>query len=202
MDGELKEKIYVYNKETPPEEVEKALVSFIENIYNRRRQEIYADCYKAVVVNMPDRCAIKVCENDGLSSHHHSEINLVRYLKGDHNFLSTLDLNEPFSYMLETKQISREVVTIGIMSGAKELFLEVKVPKEYNEFQLNNLMHIVRLFKKLRDTNAYSRMELTVAIPGMSKLSYYDFTNKEYDDLESNINKLYDTAVSENVNNY
>ena len=114
----MKERILYFDNLTPMEDIERTLISFINNLVERKRKEMYdGAAYKGVILNLPEKCALKATEHDGIDSHHHSEINLLRYLNGEEDFLAVDDMINPFLYSRDAKTIREEGLAIRFSSA-------------------------------------------------------------------------------------
>ena len=186
----MKEKIYYFDNLTSMEEIERTLITFIGNLIARKRKTMYdGAAYKGVILNLPDKCALKVTEHDGIDSHHHSEINLLRYLNGEEDFLSTDDMVNPFLYSRDSRTIRDEALAIRFSSALDGLLFEADIPSNYNEFQLTNLILIMKLIKETKDKNHYDKLEISMKTP-IGKIYYTDLGKEEYDQIIDVINNL------------
>ena len=186
----MKEKIYYFDNLTSMEEIERTLITFIGNLIARKRKTMYdGAAYKGVILNLPDKCALKVTEHDGIDSHHHSEINLLRYLNGEEDFLSTDDMVNPFLYSRDSRTIRDEALAIRFSSALDGLLVELDIPSNYNEFQLTNLILIMKLIKETKDKNHYDKLEISMKTP-IGKIYYPDLGKEEYDQIIDVINNL------------
>ena len=186
----MKEKIYYFDNLTSMEEIERTLITFIGNLIARKRKTMYdGAAYKGVILNLPDKCALKVTEHDGIDSHHHSEINLLRYLNGEEDFLSTDDMVNPFLYSRDSRTIRDEALAIRFSSALDGLLVELDIPSNYNEFQLTNLILIMKLIKEAKDKNHYDKLEISMKTP-IDKIYYPDLGKEGYDQIIDVINNL------------
>lgn len=187
----MKEKILYFDNLTSMEEIERKLIAFINNLIEKKRRDMYdGAAYKGVILNFPDKCVLKPTESNGMDSHHHSEINLLRYLNGEEDFLSTDDMINPFLYSREAKTIKDEALAIRFSSALNGLLVELDIPYNYNEFQLTNLIIIIKLIKELKE-KYYPVIEVTMSIPGERYKTHCNDLNKEnYDKIIEVINTL------------
>ena len=188
----MKEKIYYFDNLTSMEEIEKTLISFIGNLVSRKRKEMYdGAAYKGVILNLPEKCGLKTTEHDGIDSHHQSEINLLRYLNGEEDFLAGDDMINPFLYSRDAKTIREEGLAIRFSSALDGLLVELDIPRDYTEFQLTNLILIMKLIKEAKDRNHYNRIEINMKISSENKKYYCnDLDNDKYNEIINIINDL------------
>ncbi len=188
----MKERILYFDNLTPMEDVERTMISFVNNLLERKRKEMYnGAAYKGVILNLPEKCGLKATEHDGVDSHHHSEINLLRYLNGEEDFLSVDDMVNPFLYRMDAKTISDEALAIRFSSALDGLLVELDVPTNYNSFQLTNLILLMKLIKELKDRNHYKVVEIVMKVPSERyKLHYNDLDNEKYNEMLEVINNL------------
>ena len=188
----MKEKVLYFDNLTGMEDIEKTLIIFINNLVEKIRKTMYdGGAYKAVILNLPDKCGLKVTESDGIDSHHHSEINLFRYLNGNDNYLSTEDMINPFLYSRDAKAIREDDLSIRFSSALNGLLVELDIPHNYNEFQLTNLIIIMKLLRELREKNIYPIVEIVMSIPNEKyKLHCLNLEKEKYEKLIDIINEL------------
>ena len=188
----MKERVLYFDNLTGMEEIEKTLINFINNLVEKKRKEMYdGAAYKAVILNLPDKCGLKVTESNGLDSHHHSEINLFRYLNGEEDYLSVADMLNPFLYSREARAIKEEDLAIRFSSALNGLLVELDIPRNYNEFQLTNLILIMKLLRELKEKNHFPIVEIVMSVPNERyKLHCLDLEKEKYEKLLDVINNL------------
>ena len=188
----MKEKIFYFDNLTSMEEIERMLITFIDNLVSRKRKEMYDGAsYKGVILNLPENCGMKVTEHDGIDSHHQSEINLLRYLNGEEDFLAVDDMINPFLYSRDAKTIREEGLAIRFSSALDGLLLELDIPREYTEFQLTNLILIMKLIKEAKDRNHYNKVVINMRISSENRKYYCnDLDNDKYNEILDIINNL------------
>ena len=188
----MKERVLYFDNLTGMEEIEKILINFINNLVEKKRKEMYdGAAYKAVILNLPDKCGLKVTESNGLDSHHHSEINLFRYLNGEEDYLSVADMLNPFLYSREARAIKEEDLAIRFSSALNGLLVELDIPRNYNEFQLTNLILIMKLLRELKEKNHFPIVEIVMSVPNERyKLHCLDLEKEKYEKLLDVINNL------------
>ena len=188
----MKEKVLYFDNLTAMEDVEKTLISFISDLINKKRNEMYdGAAYKTIMLCLTDKCGLKTTEHNGIDSHHHSEINLFRYLNDEDNFLSTEDMINPFLYNRDAKSIRSDVLAVRFSSALDGLLVELDIPMNYNEFQLTNLILLFKLIKEARERNHYNRVEVVMSIASLrNKLHCGDLTNEKYNEFLEVINNL------------
>lgn len=188
----MKERVLYFDNLTSMEEIEKTLINFINNLVEKKRKEMYdGGAYKAVILNLPDKCGLKVTESNGIDSHHHTEINLLRYLNGEEDYLTTDDMINPFLYSSDARTIKEEDLTIRFSSALDGLLVELDIPRNYNEFQLTNLILIMKLLRELKEKNYYPIIEIVMGVPNERyKLHCLDLEKEKYEKLLDVINNL------------
>lgn len=188
----MKERVLYFDNLTSMEEIEKTLINFINNLVEKKRKEMYDGAsYKAVILNLPDKCGLKVTESNGIDSHHHTEINLLRYLNGEEDYLTTDDMINPFLYSSDARTIKEEDLTIRFSSALDGLLVELDIPRNYNEFQLTNLILIMKLLRELKEKNHFPIVEIVMSVPNERyKLHCLDLEKEKYEKLLDVINNL------------
>ena len=189
----MKEKILYFDNLTPMEEIERILISFIGNTVSRKRNGMYSGSeFKTIMLNFPEKCGLKVTEHDGIDSHHHSEINLLRYFNGEEDhYLSVDDMVNPFLYNIDAKTIKEEDLAIRFSSGLDGLLVELDIPRVYTSFQLTNLILIMKLIKETREKNHYPRVEVKMRISSENRIFFCeDLNNEKYNEALNIINDL------------
>ena len=188
----MKEKVLYFDNLTGMEEIEKTLIIFINDLIEKKRKTMYdGGSYKAVILNLPDKCGLKVTENNGLDSHHHSEINLFRFLNGNDNYLSVENMINPFLYRRDAEIIKEEDLSIRFSSALNGLLVELDIPRNYNEFQLTNLIIIMKLLRELKEHNNYNVVEIVMGVPNeKNKIYCQDLDKDKYEELLDVINEL------------
>ena len=188
----MKERVLYFDNLTSMEEIEKTLINFINNLVEKKRKEMYDGAsYKAVILNLPDKCGLKATESNGIDSHHHTEINLLRYLNGEEDYLTTDDMINPFLYSSDARTIKEEDLTIRFSSALDGLLVELDIPRNYNEFQLTNLILIMKLLRELKEKNHFPIVEIVMSVPNERyKLHCLDLEKEKYEKLLDVINNL------------
>ena len=77
MRDEIKETIYEFDESVSYEDIEKDLLKVFNSLYEHKRNDIYKDPYKSVIVITPDKCTMKECDEYGRNPHHQSIVNLI-----------------------------------------------------------------------------------------------------------------------------
>ena len=193
----MKEKIIYFDNLTSMEDIERMLISFIGNMVEKKRKTMYdGGSYKGVILSLHDKCALKITESNGLDSHHHTEINLLRYLNGEEDFLEVENMINPFLYSRDAKTIREEGLPIRFSSAIDGLLVELDIPHNYNEFQLTNLILIIKFIRELRERNHYNRVEISMSIPNeRNKIHCNDLDKEKYDEIIGVINNLLSNIV-------
>jgi len=152
--GELKEKIYDINTNMTDEEIKRILMPFFNDLIARKKNVLFTNDFKAIIMAFNDRCLAKVCERDGLASHNHSAINLVRYYNDDMYYYSEEDENNPYASMRE-KKIEKEVLRMRFASSLDSILMDIQFADTNNEFQLRVLKIAIDFFKDIKKHNIF-----------------------------------------------
>ena len=184
MDEEMKESIYDFDDTTSYKEIQKLLVNFISNICENRRRDAYDGAYKAVVLLLPNKGALKACENNGKCLHEQSIVNLVRYLIGDYSYLEEEDISNPYSYMYESRMVREEGLEVRFSAGLNELLIEISQGKNISEFQLRTLILIIELCKEI---TVFNKKEFHMKSP-KAKIYFPDLNEDSYQQLINYLN--------------
>ena len=97
----------------------------------------------------------------------------------------------PFLYSRDAKAIREDDLTIRFSSALNGLLVELDIPRNYNEFQLTNLIIIMKLLRELREKNNYPIVEIVMGIPNEKyKLHCLDLEKEKYEKLIDIINEL------------
>lgn len=153
---ELKEKIYDINTEMTDEEIKRTLMPFFNDLITRKKNILFTNDFKSIIMAFNDRCLAKACERDGLATHNHSAINLVRYYNDDLYYYSEEDENNPYASMRE-KKMEREVLRMRFASSLDSVLMDVQFGDSNNEFQLRVLKIVVDLFKGIKRNNIFNK---------------------------------------------
>ena len=172
MSYELTEKIY-YSKNDDFS----FLDSFMEEVISRRKMNEEGGLQAGIVI-LKDRVGAKVCDDDGLASHQQSFINVIRFLKGEMNFVSPREV----SFYLFTREDQNEMVLNGIevriISNLEEIqFLIFAHMNMFNEYQIQCLNTIIEIVKKIQEQNIYQSVNIGISTEEISK-EYGVFTDE------------------------
>ena len=97
----------------------------------------------------------------------------------------------PFLYSRDAKTIREEGLAIRFSSALDGLLVELDIPRDYTEFQLTNLILVMKLIKETRERNHYNRIEINMKISSENKKYYCnDLDNDKYNEIINIINDL------------
>ncbi len=179
----LDETIYAFIETDNEEEINKKLTTFFKELVTRKRDDPFEGGIQAVIIILEDKCAMKVCERDGIGPHTNSAINLVKYLNNDHKYLSIIGTGLFKLSTKERNQIAREAVEARILDGKEELMFAINSKvEEKSEFQIEILNKIINLCKTLKDNNTYKKVEIGVHTP-KDDIEFEDLTDKHYENI-------------------
>ena len=187
----LSEKIYhVYDYN---DNMQKELDAFFKELVARRRYDSEEDGIQACMVIFPDKFAAKIAENDGLSSHFVTSINLVEFLNKKNKYLSNSGAGY-FQLSIEERRILYEAIQLRIIDNPDELMIAITSSVDIKStFQLKVLKNIVLQCKFLMDNNVYKNVAIGLNTPSIH-IDFEDWNvgreNLFLDDIEETERKL------------
>ena len=110
--------------------------------------------------------------------------------------MSPVSLHELYYGAYYAKTIKEEGLAIRFSSALDGLLVEIDVPYNYNEFQLTNLILIIKLIRELREKNHYNIVEVVINIPSEKYRAHCDDLDKEkYNEILEVINNLLNNII-------
>ena len=188
------EKFYVCSEKASDEENEKSLLSFFTELVDRRRDDPYEGGLQACAVILPDRSAMKICEDDGIAPHSHTFVNLIKHLNNDHKYF-TLKGNSNFMLTNpERKQLIEKGVEVRILNGKSEInFIINSNLAVLSEYQVEMVSKLISACKVLKDNKTYDTVQVGFHNP-VCEIDFEDLSNEHYSNLLDGIKDLDKTS--------
>lgn len=182
------ETIYGFSQIESEEETNKKISNFFSELVERRRDDPLEGGLQAGVVIFPDKCAMKICENDGLASHTNAFINLVKYLNGDHKYISTIGSGYFGLYLKEHSQLLENGIEVRILDGKQELMLAITSNSEIkSQYQFEVLSRLLLFCKTLKDNKTYDSVRIGLYTP-VDEVDFNDLSDEHYENMLNIIN--------------
>ena len=153
----MKEKVIVFEDSMTDKEIVKALIPFFNDIYAKKRGEMFKSDYRSVIVVFDNIGYAKACERNGYAPHTHSAINILRYKNDETDFLSEEDMNNPFLYRSEQKEIREHAYNFRLSASKDDFLLDIAVPSVSNQFQLKVLKIVTKIVQVLKQNKAFEK---------------------------------------------
>lgn len=188
--------IYAYNQIENEEQTNKKLSEFFSILVKRRINISFSEGLQAACVIFSDKCAMKVCEDDGQGPHLNALVNLTKYLNNDHKYI-TVDATGYFRLSQnERRQLTENGIEITIIDQVERIrFMitsHISVLSAYQVKMLNNILLCCKLFQ---DNKTYEQVELFIDAPSCS-IHFEYLTNDHYEYIINEINKMQDKSFS------
>ena len=153
----MKEKIIVFEDSMTDKEIVKTLIPFFNDIYAKKRGVMFKNDFRTVIVVFDNIGYAKICERNGYAPHTHSAINILRYKNNETDFLSEEDMNNPFLYRSEQKEIREHTYNFRISASKDDFLLDIAVPPVNNQFQLKILRIVIKIIQELKQRQAFAK---------------------------------------------
>ena len=138
---------------------------FLDEITKRRRYDLAEGGLQSAVVIYPYGFAAKICDDDGRGTHRNAFVNLTKYLKKDHMYLSEYGVGF-LSLYNEILEELKDAVLIRIVSSKSTLQLSITSNKTISsEFQLIALKELLEKANELKNNEVYKRVIVGFATP-------------------------------------
>ena len=166
--SKLSENIYYANKSQDNIKIHNELEKFFSELISRKRYDSEEGGIQACMVLFPDKFAAKIAENDGLSSHFVTNINLVEYLNDKGKYLS----NSGSGYFGLSKEERRELynsLQFRIIDNPDELTIAITSSVDLSSsFQFDVLKDIILLCNKYINNNEYKNISIGLSTPSIN----------------------------------
>ena len=158
----LEEDIYASRK---LKRVDEQINLFLEEITNRKRNDLAEGGLQSAAVIYPYGFAAKVCDDDGCGTHRNAFVNLTKYLKRDHMYISEYGLGFLNLYNDIMEELTN-AVEIRLVSSISTLQLSITSNKKItSEFQLITLKKILEKANELKKTELYKKVVVGFVTP-------------------------------------
>ncbi|MBP5684048.1 MAG: hypothetical protein J6X02_02185 [Bacilli bacterium] len=160
--NEITETIYEFNEQQSQEELEQEFFPYFNDVFFRKRGNLFYNDFRSIIVVLPNRCAAKACERYGMATHNHSAINLIRYFNGNNFYFPEEDEKNSHSYIHEQKIVREEALNFKISASSITLLVNIELPVKINEFQLRIFRVVIDHIKHLKKQHAFSKYEINI----------------------------------------
>ena len=142
------EHIYTHNEIEKVELLDEEINAFFKELDKRKRNDLYENGLQACIVIFPDKCAMKICEGDGMAPHMNVFINLVKYLNNDPNYISVFGTSFFINFAKENRQLNENGIQIRIIDSEQILMLAITSMIDINsQYQISVLNKIIDICK-------------------------------------------------------
>ena len=185
----LEEKIYSSTAENTKDELETQINLFSKELITRRRKKAYSGGLQAVMIILNDSFGAKVNEDNGNGTHLHSYMNLIKFLNGDYNYITSEGTNKHQLLKKETSQQYNESINIRILDGEERIDLAIYTyRKELSPFQQQVLDIFLDTWNEIKKENIYKEIKIGMYLPGI-KMEACDNWYEQYQKLDNELNK-------------
>ena len=182
------EAIYAFKEMESEEEINRKMYAFFSQLVERRRDDPIEGGLQAGIVIFPDKCAMKICENNGSGSHLNAFINLVKYLNNDNRYISLAGTGYFAISAAERKQLTENGVEVRILDGQNELMLAITSEAlEKSQYQFEMLNKLLSLCKELKDSKIYDSIKIGLHTP-VDEIDFDDLYDEHYENIMRAIN--------------
>ena len=161
------------------------LQAFFQEVVDRRVSNEEGGLQASILV-LPEKVGAKVCEGNGLSSHHHSHINLLRFLNGRKEFLTPYEMSKISLYREDQEEMIRTAVEGRILSNTEEMGLVLFSNKDtLTDFQKEVIEVLVELCQEIQNQNIYQSVKLGISTEEFSR-EFDELTDDTISDIQEN----------------
>lgn len=155
------EKIYYSINQNSDEQINEQIKSFLEELYERRRDDYEDEELQAGMLIMPNAFAAKVTENDGKDPHEITNINLLRYIKGKKDFYIRKAGHYSSIISDERSEIYKNAIEVAIHDSEESLKLEIQSKSNIQtRFQLTVLKKLIDNLWHIKLNNLFQYVEI------------------------------------------
>ena len=189
----LEEAIYYATEKDTEEKATSELQKFFKELIERKRNDSLEGGLQAAMLIFPNIFLAKVNEEDGMGSHAHSNINLVKFMNGDHKYLTKYGIRKFNLYAKERNQIYDKATEIRILDGEEEMMLAIISNKDLESvFELKMIKRIILICNNLMKKNYYKNIDIGIHTPRIT-IDFGEWTDKKekmmLEEIENNIRK-------------
>lgn len=189
LTDEQSEKIYYSINQNSDEQINEQIKSFLEELYERRRDDYEDEELQAGMLIMPNAFAAKVTENDGKDPHEITNINLLRYIKGKKDFYIRKAGHYSSIISNERSEIYKNAIGIYIHDSEEKLKMEIQSNSNIQtRFQLKALKNLIENLWQIKLNNLYQYVETGF---------YSPISDVEVEDLQDIYSELTDALEIE-----
>ena len=175
---ELEQKVYSGVEELP---------DFFEEVIEKRAFNEEGGLQAALVI-LPNQVGAKICEENGLASHQHSQVNLVRSLEGKTDFISPRQMSHLNDYREEQIKLITTALEGRIISNPDEINLVLFANERLTDYQIEVLQKIIDIYQDIRDRQVYSSVNLGISTEELS-VEYGELTDNMLESIKDTWNK-------------
>lgn len=155
------EKIYYSNNQNSDEQINEQIKSFLEELYERRRDDYEDEELQAGMLIMPNVFASKVTENYGKDPHEITKINLLRFIKGKKDFYIRKAGHYSSIISDEKSEIYKNAIEVAIHDSEESLKLEIQSKSNIQtRFQLTVLKKLIDNLWHIKLNNLFQYVEI------------------------------------------
>ena len=178
--SKLEEKIYHGDRFDDSKDISRQLNLFFSNLIKRKRNTPIEGGLQASLIILEDAFAAKVNEDDGMATHARSQVNLVKYLNHDKNYITNQGVRKAIVYKDEVLQLSREGIEIRILDGEDHLMLAIYGATDiHTKFQMETLQKVLFYCRQIKEKNFYKMVEIGLHTPSII-IDFGDFEEGLY----------------------
>lgn len=187
------ETIYSATSSDSEEKIQSELESFFEELIKRKRNDPIEGGLQASMIILPTVFAAKINEEDGMSPHINSCVNLIKYINNDHKYLTREGTRNFNIYQKENTIINNDVIELRILDGEDTLMIAITSNKKTESlFELKMLKRITTICNNLMNNNIYKNIDIGIHTHNF-KIDFGEWTQEKreniFSTLETNIKK-------------
>ena len=183
------EKIYSATEKDSKEKIISEFQNFFKELIKRKRNDPIEGGLQAVMIIFPNIFAAKINEDDGMGTHGQSKINAIKFINGDHEYLTEYGIRHFYLYEKELKQLLCSCIDIRILDGEETLMLAITSNKElYSTFEVQMLKRIILICNILMEKKYYKNVDIGLYTPKI-KIDYGEWTTEKRNLMLEEISK-------------
>lgn len=186
--SKMEERVYYSKKGDTTETITNIINSFFDELVQRRRVDIFSGGLQAGLIIGEDSMAAKVNEGDGNESHIATNVNLVKFLNGDFNYITQEGMQSPVLYREDLKQLNTDYIESRIIDGKDKLtmtFVCKRIP--LSKYQIDSLKVIMNAINELYNSDVYKNIRVGISIDS-DVVDCNNWNNSHYDRITQVIN--------------
>lgn len=200
LTDKLTEKVYASNEYDGTIHMQQQLGDFIEELYERRKDDYNEEGLQAGMLIMPNAFAAKITDNDGNDPHLITNINLLRYIKKEKDFYVREAAGKFGLIKNEMSELIRNGIEIRIIDGEQNLMMAINSKQNIQTiFQLTVLKRLIDELWSIKQNELYKSIEVGFYSP-ISEIDVDELNEEVYSKLIEAIEKEKDKLEERNKN--